>query len=53
MTDLNKKESFYFILFAFLALTVIISSLFIWSQTQETCWSKYPTEQQAIQECEK
>lgn len=52
MTDLTKKESAYFIAFAVAALGVIIMTLWLWSQSQETCWDRYATEQAAIQACE-
>ena len=52
MPNLTKKESAYFILFAIGVLSVVIATLFLWSQTQETCWDKYSSEQQAILECE-
>jgi dipeptide/tripeptide permease len=52
MTDLTKRESFYFIVFALAALGVMISILAFWSGTQPKCWDQYSTEEQAIQVCE-
>ena len=52
MTDLTKSESFYFIVSALAALSVLITILAFWSQGQPNCWSEYETEQTAIQECE-
>jgi hypothetical protein len=52
MPDLTKSESFYFIVSALAALSVLITILAFWSQTQEPCWSKYQTEQTAIENCE-
>jgi len=52
MPDLTKRESAYFIGTAILTLTILLGTLFLWSQTQESCWSKYETEQAAIQACE-
>jgi hypothetical protein len=51
MPDLTKKESMYFIITAIIALTVLIGTLVLWSQTQTTCWTG-KTEAQAIRECE-
>jgi hypothetical protein len=52
MTDLTKRESFYFIVSALAALSVLITILAFWSQGQSKCWDKHDTEQTAIQECE-
>jgi len=52
MDELNKRHSLYFIFFAIAMLTVLVSTLTLWAQTQDNCWSRYDTEQQAIQECE-
>lgn len=52
MPDLTKKESAYFILFSMGVLSIVITTLFLWSQTQESCWNKYSSEQQAILACE-
>jgi len=52
MPDLTKRESAYFIGTAILTLGVMLMTLVLWSQTQESCWSKYETEQAAIQACE-
>ena len=52
MPDLTKKESAYFISFAIAALGIIIMTLILWGQTQESCWHKYKTEQTAIENCE-
>jgi len=52
MTDLTKRESFYFIVSALAALGVLITILAFWSQGQPRCWDQYATEQQAIQACE-
>jgi len=53
MPDLTKRESAYFIGFAIAAMSLLVATMFLWSQTQKTCWSKYSSEQQAIQECER
>lgn len=53
MTDLTKRESFYFIVSALAALGVLISILVFWDSTQTKCWDKYDTEQTAIQGCER
>jgi hypothetical protein len=52
MTDLTKRESFYFIVSALAALSVLITILAFWSQGQPRCWDKYSTEEQAIAMCE-
>ena len=52
MPDLTKKEAAYFISFAVAALGVIIMTLWLWGQSQESCWQHYTTEQAAIQACE-
>jgi hypothetical protein len=52
MTDLTKREAFYFIVFALAALGVLFSILAFWAGTQTSCWDRFPTEEQAIQECE-
>lgn len=52
MTDLTKKESAYFILFAVAALAILLGILSFWGSTQESCWDKYQTEKTAIENCE-
>jgi hypothetical protein len=52
MTDLTKRESFYFIVSALAALAVLITILAFWAKEQPKCWDKYKTEQTAIQACE-
>lgn len=52
MTDLTKRESAYFILFAIAALGVIVMTLVLWAGTQDNCFDRYETEQTAIQACE-
>jgi hypothetical protein len=52
MTDLTKRESFYFIVSAMAALAVLITILTFWSSTQPKCWDQYSTEEQAIAMCE-
>jgi hypothetical protein len=52
MPDLNKRESAYFIGTAIIALAILLGTLFLWSKNQDNCWSKYDTEQAAIQACE-
>lgn len=53
MPDLTKRESAYFISFAVATLTLLIGTLWLWSNTQQTCWDKHDTEQAAIEACEK
>ena len=52
MTDLTKRESAYFIAFAIASLTILLGTLWIWANTQPTCWELNATEQQAIENCE-
>lgn len=52
MPDLTKRESAYFIVTAIAVLGVMIMTLVLWSETQDNCWSKYDTEQAAIEACE-
>ena len=52
MPDLTKRESAYFIATAIIALTILLGTLFLWSKTQDNCWSKYDDEQTAIRMCE-
>jgi formate hydrogenlyase subunit 3/multisubunit Na+/H+ antiporter MnhD subunit len=52
MPQLTKKESVYFIITAIASVALLITTLVLWSQTQETCWSKYQTETTAVRECE-
>jgi hypothetical protein len=52
MTDLTKKESAYFMFIAVAALAILIGTLVLWGQTQESCWDNYQTEETAIQNCE-
>lgn len=52
MTDLTKREAFYFIVSALAALSVLITILAFWAAPQPKCWEKYTTEEQAIQACE-
>jgi len=52
MSDLTKKESAYFIASAIAGLAILLGILSFWGSTQEPCWSKYQTEQTAIQNCE-
>jgi len=52
MPDLTKRESIFFIAFALGALGVLIMTLVLWAGTQQTCWSKYDSEQAAIEACE-
>lgn len=51
MTDLTKRETLYFIITAILSLTVLVATLWMWSQTQNNCWQG-KSEQIAIRECE-
>lgn len=53
MTDLTKRESFYFIVSTLAALSVLITILAFWAERQPKCWELYSTEEQAIQACEK
>jgi hypothetical protein len=52
MTDLTKRESFYFIVASLACLGVLISILAFWAERQPKCWELYNTEVQAIQACE-
>jgi len=52
MPDLSKRESAYFVGFALAALAILITTLVLWSQTQNDCWSRYKTEQAAVEACE-
>jgi len=52
MPDLSKRESAYFVGFALAALAILIMTLVLWSQTQNDCWSRYKTEQAAVEACE-
>ena len=52
MPDLSKRESAYFIGFALAALAILITTLVLWSETQDDCWSRYKTEASAVQACE-
>lgn len=52
MTDLTKRESFYFIVMMIASLGILISILTFWGSTQESCWERYATEDQAIERCE-
>lgn len=52
MTDLTKRESFYFIVSSLAALSVLITILAFWSAGQPKCWEQYGTEQEAIAMCE-
>jgi len=52
MPELTKSESFYFIVSALAALSVLITILAFWAERQPKCWDLYTTEVQAIQECE-
>jgi hypothetical protein len=52
MTDLTKRESFYFIVSSIAALSVLITILAFWAERQPNCWDHHTTEEQAIQECE-
>jgi len=51
MPDLTKRETLYFITTAIIALTVLIGTLVLWSQTQHNCWTG-KSEEVAIRECE-
>lgn len=55
MPDLTKRESCLFIvnMIAALGILFMFLALLSWYQErQENCWSKYSTEQEAIQNCE-
>jgi hypothetical protein len=52
MTDLTKRESFYFIVASLACLGVLITILAFWAERQPKCWELYTTEVQAIQACE-
>ncbi len=52
MTELNKRESFYFIVSSLAALSVLITMVAFWAQPDPNCWTQYSTEQQAIENCE-
>jgi hypothetical protein len=52
MTDLTKRESFYFIVAMIAGLGILIGILTFWGSTQESCWDRYDTEDQAIERCE-
>jgi hypothetical protein len=52
MTDLTKREAFYFIVSSLAALAVLITIIAFWAERQPNCWDKHDTEQAAIQACE-
>ena len=52
MTDLTKRESFYFIVSTLAALSVLITIIAFWAERQPNCWEQYNTEEQAITVCE-
>ena len=52
MPDLTKGESAYFIVTSIVALGILVSTLFLWNATQETCFDRYKTEDAAIEACE-
>lgn len=52
MTDLTKRESFYFIVSTLGALAILITILAFWAERQPKCWEQYGTEQEAIAMCE-
>ena len=52
MTDLTKREAFYFMLSALGGLAVLISILAFWSASQPKCWEQFSTEDEAIAVCE-
>lgn len=52
MTDLTKRESFYFIVSSLAALSVLITMIAFWVQPEPNCWTEYSGEEQAIQKCE-
>jgi hypothetical protein len=52
MTDLTKREAFYFIVASLACLAVLITILAFWAEGQPKCWDRFATEEQAIQECE-
>ena len=52
MTDLSKRESFYFIVAMGSALAILIGILAFWGSTQTNCWDQYHTEREAIENCE-
>jgi hypothetical protein len=52
MTDLTKRESFYFIVSSLAALSILITILAFWAERQPKCWDQYSTEVEAIQVCE-
>lgn len=53
MTDLTKREAFYFIVSSLACLSVLITILAFWAKEQPKCWEKYTTEEQAIAMCER
>jgi hypothetical protein len=52
MTDLTKREAFYFVISALAALGVLVSILAFWSASQPKCWEQFSTEDEAIAVCE-
>jgi hypothetical protein len=52
MTDLTKRESFYFITMMIASLAMLVGILAVWGSTQESCWDLYSSEVQAIERCE-
>jgi len=53
MTELTRREAFYFIVSALAALSVLITILVFWAERQPNCWETYNTEEQAILACER
>ena len=52
MTDLTKRESFYFIISSLAALSVLITMIVFLATPEPNCWTEYSTEDQAIANCE-
>lgn len=52
MTDLTKREASYFIGMMIAGLAIFVAILSFWGSTQESCWERYATEDQAIERCE-
>ena len=52
MPPLTKLESCYFIVFALIATALLLIAVQVWNLNPQTCWDKYPNEQQAIEHCE-
>lgn len=52
MTDLTKREAAYFIFMMIASLAMFVVILSFWGSTQESCWDRYSTEDQAIERCE-